>query len=113
MRRFALAVLLVLIAAPAWAQTTENASKLEQYGILNRTGPSASKFEQYGITNRTGPDLSKIETYVIIAQSPNASKFENYAIICTPPGVGPCPALPVTGGPLVTPFLPAGSTMTR
>jgi hypothetical protein len=63
---------LLLFSVAAFAGTTENASKLNGYGVLLRTSEGASKLNGYAVLS-AGPGLSKLNAYAILSPAAAAS----------------------------------------
>jgi hypothetical protein len=72
MIRLALALLLIPIAA--FAQSTENSSKINSYSTLQQTGQASSKLNTYSILGPSLSASSKIVTYAVV-QAKQAGGF--------------------------------------
>lgn len=78
-RRCILLAAAVLALGAGRASADEQASKIDGFTVLN------------GIDER----LSKIVGFAVLSGSQEAvSKLVEFTVLCTPPGVGTCPALP-------------------
>jgi hypothetical protein len=64
------------------AQSTENTSKINSYGVLNATGPQASKINSYSVLNSLGPQSSKINSYAVLnSTGSQVAKLVSYAVL--------------------------------
>lgn len=60
-----------------------------------KTGEQASKIASFAVLNGIDERLAKIVAFAVLNGSQEAAaKLTSFAVLCTPPGVGTCPALP-------------------
>jgi hypothetical protein len=57
----------LLFSVAAFAGTTENASKLNGYGVLQPAAENASKINGYGVLCCAGPGMSKLNAYAVLS----------------------------------------------
>jgi hypothetical protein len=65
----------------AYAQSTEQSSKIDGYGVLDTKGEQSSKLEGYGVLDTNGLQNSKITGYAVLGVGPQLAKLEGYAVL--------------------------------